>query len=403
MTELFSYTDKTLQYFGTSLGKFLPPHRQYVGPIYLYHGPLLLKRAKEYKKALPQVKSFYAMKANHHPQVVTTLMNEGFGIDAVSAGEIRFALKLGFSPSEIIFSGVGKTRADLLFAIQSGIYQINVESLPELSRISQICKENGFKQNLGLRINPDISIESHPYISTGLKENKFGIELNSLPTALEIIQNSEGFISLTGLSVHLGSQMLELSGFSDGLGKVVELFSNLQMKMPTLQRLDVGGGVGIDYENSNLEKEELFLKSYADIIFEKTKHLKNCQLMSEPGRWLVAHAGVLISEVQYIKRNSEKSFVILDSGMNHLMRPCLYEAFHQVLPVVIDDQAKKESFDIVGPICESSDFFAKNRNLQTPSEGDYLVIADTGAYGAVLSSDYNLQEKAEEIFITHKS
>lgn len=393
--QLLTYKDQELYFLDRPVKSYLP--QPYQNPVYLYHGPFLKSRGEFYQRTLPQgMKSFFAMKSNHNVQVLKVLKDCGFGVDAVSQGEIEWALKIGFQPQEIIFSGVGKTKKELEYAIQNKIFQINIESLPELLRVIEIAKSLQQRPQIGLRVNPDISIESHPYISTGLKENKFGIDFLQLTEVVEVIEKNSEAVEFKGLSVHLGSQMLELEGFQEGLKIVSQKWSMIQKKFSTLTRLDVGGGLGIDYHKQDLNYEQELLKKYSQIITQVTQNL-GCELMSEPGRWLVGHSGVLLAEVQYVKSQGEKKFIIVDSGMNHLMRPCLYGAYHQVFN--LNERQIKVTYDVVGPICESSDFFAKNHLLSETLQGDYIAVADVGAYGFVMKSDYNLQTAPTEIFI----
>lgn len=368
----------------------------YMRPIYVYDLDFVVQRYKAMSHALRGVKLFYAVKANPHPEVLQTLKKQGAGADVVSLGEIKRALESGFQPEDIVYSGVGKTRHEITQALTLGIYQINIESLPELKRVGEIARTLGKKAAVALRLNPDIDIKTHPYIATGLKDNKFGMELSLIPMLKECLHTFSDSVELVGLSLHLGSMMMEFSGYQEALLRLKEVYLQLQTEFKSLQRFDFGGGLGIFYDRLDLELEESLLQDYASITLNTLKDL-NCELQSEPGRWLVGHCGVLLTQVQYIKETSHKKFVILDSGMNHLIRPSLYEAEHLLLPLLKSETQMR--VDVVGPICESADFFAKDRTLSVVNEGDFVAVMDAGAYGYSMASHYNLQELPLEICI----
>jgi diaminopimelate decarboxylase len=377
----------------TPLQKFTA---SYQGPVYIYDLASIRHRYGQMARALPGVDIYYAMKANSHPEVLRALAQAGAGVDVVSGGEIKRALENGFSPDKIVYSGVGKTRQEIQAALDLRIAQLNVESLPELQRISEIAREMACKAPVALRLNPDVDIQTHPYIATGLKDNKFGMELALLPELVELLQKNQNFLELKGLSLHLGSQMMEFAGFAEALKKLVPVFQDLQKTFPGLDVFDIGGGLGVFYETQDLKKEEELLQAYAAQALEILKPLQ-ARLQTEPGRWLVAHSGVLLSQVQYIKTTTHKTFVIIDSGMNHLLRPSLYGAFHSVW--ALKENAEKMKVDVVGPICESGDFFAKEREISRVHADDFIVIADVGAYGYSMANRYNLQDLPQEIVI----
>ncbi|MNK96184.1 Diaminopimelate decarboxylase [compost metagenome] len=382
--------------FGPYKKALLPLCANYARPIYVYDLQFLEQRFRKMSQALAGVKLFYAVKANPNAEVLQKLKNLGAGADVVSLGEIKRALESGFAPEDIVYSGVGKTRHEIEEALRLGIYQINVESLPDLERIGEMAAERGVRASIALRLNPDISIKTHPYIATGLKDNKFGMELSLIPELSAVLNKFSKSLSLVGVSLHLGSQMVEFAGYQEALLRLKSVYLDLQKQFPSLQRFDFGGGLGIFYDRQDLALEEELLGQYAEITLKTLSDL-NCTLQSEPGRWLMGHCGVLISQVQYIKKTTHKTFVIIDSGMNHLIRPSLYEAHHEIAPL------KKSSgamiCDVVGPICESSDFFAKDRSLTTLADGDFVAIMDSGAYGYSMASVYNLQELPLEICI----
>jgi len=371
--------------------------KNYEKPVYAYDLDILKERLSLFQKALPGVQVYYAMKANFHPQVLASLHAMASGADVVSGGEIRTAMKAGFKASEMIYSGVGKTHKEIRQALEVDILQINVESISELRRIASIAREVKKKARVVFRLNPDVSIETHPYIATGLHNNKFGMAFTDLPELKEILRGNLDFVEFRGVSLHLGSQMHNLSGFKEALLLLRPVYEELQKEFSTVDIFDVGGGLGIFYEQQDLEAEEKLLSDYAAIIFETLKGLK-AKIQTEPGRWLVAHAGVLITQVQYLKQTSIKNFIIVDTGMHHLLRPTLYGAHHRVWTLQEGTAAQKK-YDVVGPICESGDFLASDRMLSDVHEGDFLVITDVGAYGYVMKSDYNLQDPPSEVIL----
>ncbi len=372
--------------------------KNYERPIYVYDLEILRERYVLLQKALPGVQIYYAMKANSHPAVLRCLHELGGGADVVSGGEVCRAMEAGFGPQEMIYSGVGKSHKEIRQALELNLTQINIESISELRRIAGIAKELGKKPAVVFRLNPDVDIKTHPYISTGLHNNKFGMALTDLPELRELLHSNKNFLDFRGVSLHLGSQMHELSGFRVALKLLRPIYEELQREFSSVDTFDVGGGLGIFYETQALEAEEKLLLEYAAIIFEELGGLR-AKLQTEPGRWLVAHAGVLLTKVQYLKNTSTKNFVIVDTGMHHLLRPTLYGAYHSIWTLSENTDSKKKRYDVVGPICESSDFLATGRDLSELNEGDFLVIGDVGAYGYVMRSDYNLQDPPEEVIL----
>jgi diaminopimelate decarboxylase len=372
--------------------------QNYERPTYIYDLDILRERFQLLQKALPGVQIYYAMKANSHPQLLQSLRELGAGADVVSGGEIARASENGFRPEQMIYSGVAKTERELTAAIRSGIRQINVESVSELRRIGRIATDLNKKATVVFRLNPDVSIETHPYIATGLHNNKFGMAFSDLPELKEVLRQHSEHLVFEGVSLHLGSQMQNLAGFRDALKILRPVYEELQKEFPTVRTFDFGGGLGVFYEKQDLEAEEALLKEYASIVKDVLHGLK-AELQTEPGRWLVAHMGILLSQVQYLKKTSMKNFIILDTGMHHLLRPALYQAFHQILPLKKPVDAVTKLFDVVGPICESGDFLAHDRSLPEVQEGDFMVIAGAGAYGFTMRSDYNLQDPPGEVFL----
>lgn len=356
----------------------------------------LLKTALNKNAGLPAA-IHYALKANANPGVVKLLKACGLQVDVVSGGEVDCARRNGFEPADILFSGVAKTVKELRHAVQLGLKQINVESFGELERLEKIILEmNPTKPiSIGLRLNPNVSPETHPYITTGLKENKFGLEDGAVTEAVDFLKRSKASIALRGLSLHIGSQLLELSALDEALEIGIATQRKLAERLGTkLDRFDAGGGIGINYESISEKTECAVIANYAALL---KKHLapeiaagRVSELLVEPGRWLVGRSGLLITEVQYTKATQHKSFVIVDAGMNLLIRPALYEAEHRIAPLSdLPSKASDQKVDIVGPICESADFLGRDRTLSRVEPGDRLAVFDAGAYGRTMSSNYN--------------
>lgn len=377
-------------------------------PFYFYNLDHIQARAVLLSSALRDaaklpVAIHYAAKANANPAVLKLLKSQGLCVDVVSAGEIDCALKNGFTGQDILFSGVAKTRRELEHALKISVKQINVESLGELERLEEILIANpnlmtaGQKISVGLRLNPNVSPETHPYITTGLKENKFGLEEDAVVEAVGRLATTRAPIVFRGLSLHIGSQLLELSALSDA----IEIGLSVQCKVrdlmpaslaPLVDRFDIGGGLGINYDSISEAAECDVVYDYASLLKRHTESELSSgrlrELLIEPGRWLVARSGLLVTEVQYTKTTQHKSFVIVDGGMNLLIRPALYEAQHRIAPLQAKAGAVKY-VDVVGPICESADFLGRNIELTETASGDRLAVFDAGAYGRTMASNYN--------------
>lgn len=370
----------------------------YNGPMYFYDGSYMAHRAKILQSALPShTEIYYAVKANDHPKILQLFVQLGLGMDVVSAGELKWSLQQGCSASKIIFSGVGKTEAEILYALKVGIRQLNVESISELKRIDRISKKTGLKAPIGLRVNPDVDPKTHPYIATGLKNNKFGIEGEALAEADRILQENP-LLSFQGFSLHIGSQLVDLSACSEAFDKLKLLIQQWSAKGYQFESLDAGGGLGIYYDRFDEKRERELAFDWGARIKQSWDGLSR-RLMVEPGRWLVAHAGVLVTRVEYIKKTQHHTFAIVDTGMHHLLRPALYQAQHRILPLVKKGTGALRNYQVVGPICESSDVINEKAELEELAEGDLLAIVDTGAYGQVMSSFYNRRDAAKEIFL----
>jgi diaminopimelate decarboxylase len=378
-------------------------------PLYLYSKNQLIQNYRSIDGAFAGTDHItcYALKANSNHELLKVLQKEGAGADAVSAGEIHFALKAGFSPSMITFAGVGKQDAEIEYALKHDIFSFNVESAEELAVINGIAGRMNTKARIALRINPDIDASTHPYISTGLKSNKFGIDIS---VAMETFKYAASLphLHVDGIHTHIGSQILKLDPFVQTAQKVVGMVKELRALGINIQHIDFGGGYGVTYKNAIrhplLPVEEAtgadetpgnsaFITSVLPVLKEA-----NCKIVIEPGRSIVADTGILITKVLYRKDNGEKKFVIVDAGMNDLIRPSLYQAYHQIVPLTLQ-QGEREEVDVVGPVCESGDFFAKERTMQFVKRGDYLAILTAGAYGFAVSSHYNARPGVAEVLV----
>ena len=340
----------------------------------------------------------YAVKANGNLAVVRTLAQLGAGADVVSEGELRRALAAGVPAEHIVFAGVGKTPAEMAFALDAGIFQFNVESLPELEALNQVAMAKGQMAPVALRINPDVDARTHAKISTGKAENKFGIAMNHCGEALERGRDMQG-IDLKGLAVHIGSQLTDIAPYRQAFERLVSLYREAQASGFSLSRLDFGGGLGIVYR----EEAPADLAGYAAVVREATRGL-TARFIFEPGRLLVGNAGLLVTRVLYVKGGATRQFVIVDAAMNDLIRPSLYDAWHDIVPIAVPKpEADTMRVDIVGPICETGDSFAEDRPLPPVAPGDLLAICSSGAYAAVMASSYNARPVAPEVMVKGKN
>jgi diaminopimelate decarboxylase len=381
---------------------------EYGTPLYVYSKNQIIDNYRSFSNALGETNHLvcYSLKANANHSILKIIAGEGAGADVVSAGEIYLALKAGFTPDKIVFAGVGKREDEIEYALSQNIFSFNVESATELQTISRVALRLGKKARIALRINPDIDAQSHPYITTGLQSTKFGIEAQK---AFEVFQYAASLSSMEvmGIHTHIGSQITKPEPFIATANYVVGLIGKLRSAGINLTHIDFGGGFGVQYTDAviheALPKEdgtELPVPSPVDIFTGVLPILKStgCFIWIEPGRSIIANAGVLVSRVISVKDNSAKKFVIVDCGMNDLLRPSLYQAYHQIVPVSINTY-EHEKVDVVGPICESTDFLARDRLLARSNAGDYLAVLTTGAYGFVLSSNYNGRPRPAEILV----
>jgi diaminopimelate decarboxylase len=361
-------------------------------PFYLYSDATLRQHFRAFDGAFSDVPHLtcFAMKSNSNLAILKLFALEGGGVDIVSGGELYRALKAGVDPGKIVYSGVGKTGEDMEYALQSGILMFNVESSQEILALNEIAGRMDKKAAVSIRVNPDIDPQTHPYISTGLKENKFGIDIRQ---ALEEYTRVSGLKNLivSGVSCHIGSQLTRLSPFVDALKKLKELISRLKEIGIGVSYLDLGGGLGITYD----QEEPPHPREYAKAIKDELD-FKDVTVILEPGRVIVGNAGILVTRVLYIKTTAEKSFIIVDAAMNDLIRPSLYGSFHGIEPVRVKSR-KKITADVVGPICESSDFLAKDREMDALETGDLVAVMSAGAYGFSMSSNYNSRPRIAEV------
>jgi diaminopimelate decarboxylase len=365
-------------------------------PVYIYSTSILKERFERFQRAVAGLDALicYALKANDTLAVVSFLGTLGAGADVVSAGELAIAKAAGVAPQKIVFAGVGKSRAEMEAGLAAGILQFNVESLPELESLDAVAQAMGRKAPVALRINPDVDARTHAKITTGKSENKFGIALDEAVEATRRARQMPG-IDFTGLAVHIGSQLTDIEPFRRAFTKVVELALALKASGVPLKRLDLGGGLGLSYAQEAPPTPE----AYARMVGEVTSPL-GLPLIFEPGRHLVGEAGLLLTRVLYVKQGASRRFVIVDAGMNDLIRPTLYDAYHAILPVKEPaEDASSERVDVVGPVCESGDIFAEQRPLPPIFGGDLLAIGSVGAYGSVMSSSYNARPPAAEVMV----
>nr|WP_236761188.1 diaminopimelate decarboxylase [Agrobacterium tumefaciens] len=367
-------------------------------PFYIYSTATLERHYKVFSGAFADVDAMvcYAMKANSNQAVLKTLAKLGAGIDVVSGGELRRALAAGVPASRIMFSGVGKTVAEMDYALEAGIYCFNIESEPELEVLSLRAVKVGKRAHVSFRINPDVDARTHAKISTGKKENKFGISYERARAVYAHAATLPG-IEVTGIDMHIGSQITELQPFEDAFRLLRELVEALRTDGHTISHVDIGGGLGIPYRDDN--NPPPLPDAYAHIVKNELKSL-NCKIVTEPGRLIVGNAGILVTEVIYVKDGGEKTFVIVDGAMNDLIRPTLYEAYHGIRPVVQPaENTPRIKADIVGPVCETGDYLALDREMAAPQPGDLIAVSSAGAYGAVQAGTYNSRLLVPEVLV----
>jgi diaminopimelate decarboxylase len=367
-------------------------------PLYLYSRKTLERHFNVFDGAFSAAPHLtcYSVKACSNIALLQLFARLGAGVDVVSGGEIFRALKAGVQADRIVYSGVGKTRAEIEYALQSDILQFNIESDQELELISRVAAAMGKQARIALRINPDVDPKTHPYISTGLKKNKFGIKIEA---AFDEYKKAVGLpgILVTGIACHIGSQITEVTPFVDALKRVRAFVESLATEGIAVKYLDLGGGLGIAYN----EETPPHPSEYAQAVISEMQGM-DCTLILEPGRVIVGNAGALVARVLYTKKSEVKNFIVVDAGMNDLVRPSLYDAFHEIRPVQITD-APEIAADIVGPICESGDFLARSRQIADLSQGQLIAVMSAGAYGFSMSSNYNSRPRAAEVLVSGDS
>jgi diaminopimelate decarboxylase len=363
-------------------------------PFYCYSKSALVDNFQNFSEAFKGTnhKVCYAIKANPNINIAKIFAELGAGIDAVSQGEIYRALKAGIDPKKIVFAGVGKTRAEMEFALKNGVEEFSIESEPELFLLDEVAQSLNLKAKIALRVNPNVDAKTHSKISTGKKGDKFGIDIEEAPRVYHAAQNLLG-IEVFGISTHIGSQITSLEPFRLAFAKIRDLCLELRKQGFKIDNLDLGGGIGILYN----EETPILIGDYADLIREITGDL-NVSLTIAPGRAMVGNAGILVSEIIYVKKTADRDFLIIDAAMNDLMRPGLYDSYHKVIPV-IQKSGEESKFDIAGPVCETTDILAKHRHLVNPKAGDLIVFLSAGAYGASMSNEYNSRPLIPEVLV----
>ena len=364
-------------------------------PLYIYSRATLERHWHAFDSALGEHPHLicYAVKANSNIGILNVMAKLGSGFDIVSQGELERVLAAGGEASKVVFSGVAKSRAEIMRALEVGIRCFNVESVAELHHINQIAGEMGKIAPISLRVNPDVDAHTHPYISTGLKENKFGVSVDEAREVYKLAATLP-HVKITGMDCHIGSQLTELQPFLDATDRLIRLMEQLKEDGITLKHLDLGGGLGVTYTDETPPHPS----DYAAALLNKLKDYEDLEIILEPGRAITANAGILVAKVQYLKSNESRNFAITDTGMNDMIRPALYEAYMNIIEIDRTLEREKAIYDVVGPVCETSDFLGKQRELAI-AEGDYIAQRSAGAYGASMSSNYNSRPRTAEVLV----
>ena len=394
---MYSYKNKNLHCENINL---IELSKKVGSPFYCYSSKILESKYSELTAAFKEEDLLvcFSLKANSNQSIIKTFSSLGSGADVVSIGELKRALKAKIPPNKIVFSGVGKNTDEIIFAIKNKILMINVESISELKQISTQAANLNMIAPISLRVNPDIEAGGNEKISTGKKQDKFGISIKEAIDVYELASNLDN-IEIKGIDVHIGSQINDLEPFEKTFNSIVETITKLKDKNIDIDIIDIGGGIGINYT----DEKALNIKDYAALVSKKLGSL-NKKIIIEPGRFLTAESGILITKIIYIKENESKKFIIVDAAMNDFIRPSLYGSLHNALPIIENDKERPiESYDVVGPICETGDFFIKDFKTSQLLERDLLAITNVGAYGSVLSSNYNSRPSIAEIIIKDDS
>jgi diaminopimelate decarboxylase len=367
-------------------------------PCYVYSRAMIEQQWRAFDSAFAARDHMvcYAVKANSNLGVLSVLARLGSGFDIVSVGELERVLRAGGDPAKIVFSGVGKTDAELRRALQVGIHCFNVESEAELLRLDALAGEAQSHARVALRVNPDVDANTHPYIATGLRRNKFGVPIDTA-AALYARAQTMPHLELSGVACHIGSQLLELGPFIDALERVVALVEDLRRQGQRLQHIDLGGGLGIHYRDEQPPSPQDLVRGLIERV-DKIPDCRNMRIMIEPGRALVGEAGVLLTRVLYLKHGQERNFAVVDAAINDLLRPALYDAWHEIVPVTPHGKHEARVYDVVGPVCESADFLGRERKLALTA-GELLAVRSAGAYGSAMSSRYNTRALTPEVLV----
>ncbi|MGC8830651.1 MAG: diaminopimelate decarboxylase [Verrucomicrobiia bacterium] len=402
----FYYKGKKLYCENVSLTDLV---REFGTPLYVYSRQTIVNHFETLKSALSELdhRICYAVKANSNIAIIKTLADLGSGFDIVSEGELRRVIAAGGDPSLCVFAGVGKTESEIEYALKNQIYSFNVESEPELERINQVARRLGTKAPIAIRVNPNVDAHTHSKITTGTYENKFGISFEKIPGVYARASKLKN-IQLKGVQMHIGSQLTSVKPFEQAVEKVAPLAVELKSKYG-IEFFSIGGGIGIVYkpalasgtpewwkspQSKGLLTPQIYAKRLVPILKET-----GLKILIEPGRFIVGNAGVLITKVEYIKKTGRKNFIIVDSAMNDLIRPAFYDSYHEIVPLIKTPNTENFKADVVGPICESGDYFCKDRTLPKVKPGDYLVLMSAGAYGTVMGSNYNSRPFPPEVMV----
>ncbi|MDX9703728.1 MAG: diaminopimelate decarboxylase [Candidatus Auribacterota bacterium] len=393
---MFIYENNTLFCEGVAIDKIAEKEKT---PLYIYSEKALIENFNSLDNAFADVPHVicYSVKCNSNISILKLLARAGAGFDIVSGGELFRVIQAGGDPGKVVYAGVGKTQDEIVYALKSDIHLFTVESVGELDRINDLANRMGKKARIAIRVNPDVDPKTHTYISTGKKENKFGLDIE---TAREIYKHASGLPSVkpVGIQMHIGSQITQTQPFKNALDKLIPLIGQLRSDGIELEYVDIGGGLGIVYK----DEKPMTAQEFADVVVPMVKPL-GLTLIIEPGRFIAGNAGILVTKVEYIKKSGEKTFVIVDAAMNDLMRPALYSAYHNILPVKRQNDRPTKPVDIVGPVCESGDFFAQDRVIALPAQDDLLAVMSAGAYGFTMTSNYNCRVRPPEILVNGTS
>jgi diaminopimelate decarboxylase len=391
-TEFIRYENNQLYVEEVSAEELI---KKFGTPLYVYSRNHFINQYKKFDTAFKEIdhQIFFAMKSNFNLSVIDTFVKLGSGVDVNSEGELFRALKTNVSSNKIILTGVGKTKNEIRLGLEKNVLMIKAECEEEVELINKIAGEMNIVASVALRVNPDVDAQTHPYISTGLSKNKFGIDTE---TAMSIYRRRNQFrnIQFTGIDMHIGSQITSIEPFLEAISKMSEMYFTLKSEGLNLKHFDIGGGIGVEY---NSEKS-FSIEEFASKTIPLFKKL-DCKILFEPGRFLTANGGILLTEVLYNKRNGNKKFVIVDAAMNDLLRPTIYQAYHHIQPITKFENRDDLSADIVGPVCETGDYFARDREISETKSGEYLAVMSAGAYAMTMASNYNARRRAPEIII----